>query len=102
MDLSYVHLWVWRLYGICRSELYVDVKCRPLDTGPDDVGLSWWFLADVVIRVPVQVGIPLMSINTVLADDEGVLCREGLADNRSIVLVRRPAFPLVVSNPNYC
>jgi hypothetical protein len=58
--------------------------------------MSWWFLADVVIRVPVQVSLvssrPSCSTLTFL----GLLRREGMANGRSKdVVPRHYGLPLV-------
>jgi len=60
--------------------------------------MSWWFLADVVIRVPVQVSFTRRTSQSLWPDNIGVLRRKSLEDGRSEDVVPRYDDLLIVSS----
>jgi hypothetical protein len=61
--------------------------------------MSWWFLADVVIRVPVQVSPPYHVPKRLSTDSSGFLRRKGLENGRSKDVVSRHNGLPIVSPP---
>ena len=91
------------VYGFGSYLVFMEIGCESRSSSVDlhkslCSGMSWWFLADVVIRVPVQVSIAYPGCHSVWSDSVGVLRRKSLEDGRSEdVVPRYDDLPIVSS-----
>jgi len=91
------------VYGFGSYLVFMEIGCGSRSSSAalhtsSRSGMSWWFLADVVIRVPVQVSSTCRTSHSLWPDNIGVFRRKSLEDGRSEdVVPRYDDLPIVSS-----